>query len=67
MQHELDPEKMCGQMSEPAQVVPAPVLHNSVDVTKLSYSGPLVPATVLFHNQFQANFYPFKKICMFFL
>lgn len=66
MGHELDPEKMCGQKSEPAQAVPALVLCSSVDVTKLSYFGPFVPATVLFYNQCQANFYPFKKIIFIF-
>ena len=47
MVHELDLE-MCGRKSELAQAVPAPVLcSNDVDVTKLSYFGPFVPATVL--------------------
>lgn len=34
MGHELELEKMYGQKSEPAQAVP--VLHSSVNVTKLS-------------------------------
>lgn len=56
MGHELDLGKMCGQEGEPAQAV-LPLLYI---VTKPSYFGPFVPATVSFHNQCQANFYPFR-------